>query len=108
MMLSRTVLCKELYQSLHCFQLVLLLLYLQRKHHFRITLTLLRLGLLQFRENGVLQDLLVLNKNILFFDVGSDELVSELSYQFLPLEQSSLQLHYVALLLQKLLLQDVV
>lgn len=107
MMLSRTVLCKELYQSLHCLQLVLLLLYLQRKH-LRITLALLGLGLLQFRENGVLQDLLVLNKNILFFDVGSDELVSELSYQFLPLEQSSLQLHYVALLLQKLLLQDVV
>jgi hypothetical protein len=107
MMLSRTVLCKELYQSLHCLQLVLLLLYLQRKH-LRITLTLLGLGLLQFRENSVLQDFLVLNKNILFFDVGSDEFVSELSYQFLPLEQSSLQLHYVSLLLQKLLLQDVV
>lgn len=107
MMLSRTVLCKELYQSLHCLQLVLLLLYLQRKH-LRITLALLGLGLLQFRENSVLQDFLVLNKNILFFDVGSDEFVSELSYQFLPLEQSSLQLHYVALLLQKLLLQDVV
>lgn len=107
MMLSRTVLCKELYQSLHCLQLVLLLLYLQRKH-LRITLALLGLGLLQFRENSVLQDFLVLNKNILFFDVGSDEFVSELSYQFLPLEQSSLQLHYVSLLLQKLLLQDVV
>ncbi len=70
----------ELYQSLNCLKLVLLLLYLLYKPHFLIRLNLLSLALFHFRENCILQDLLVLNKNILFFNVGSNEFISKLSY----------------------------
>lgn len=101
MMLSRTVPSTELYQSLNRLELALLLLDL---HHQRRSRVGLGPRLLHFGEDGVLEDLLVFDKNILLLDVGSNKLICKLSYQIFPFELPPLQLDNFALLLQQLLL----
>ena len=104
MMLSRTVPSTELYQSLNRLELALLLLDLHHQRRSRVGLGLLGLRLLHFGEDGVLEDLLVFDKNILLLDVGSNKLICKLSYQIFPFELPPLQLDNFALLLQQLLL----
>jgi hypothetical protein len=59
-------------------------------------------------EDDGLEDLIVLVKNILLFDIGSDQLFSQLANEVLALEERMFQVEKVALAFEQLLLQDVV
>lgn len=59
-------------------------------------------------EDRVLKYLLILAEDVLFFYIGSDQLLSELADEVLALEDGALQVEQVSLALEQLLLQDVV